>query len=165
MKIPFDEIREYAQILRSTNLQRDYQAFLSFFRQLRAHLEQEFPAFQFSGAIAENGMDYAYFAFTNASWKREGLKFVVAFVHRTFTLELWLSGANRETQARWHRQWQKTGAAYELSPDPNRFDYILREVVFTEEDFSVGDAAFAEIDARIRRFLDGVSRLAEPDRG
>lgn len=164
MEIPFREIREYAQILRSTNLQRDYQAFLSFFRQLRAHLEQEFPAFQFSGAIAENGMDYAYFAFTNASWKREGLKFVVAFVHRTFTLELWLSGVNRETQVRWHRQWQETGTAYELSPDPNRFDYILRKVVLTEEDFAGEDAVLAAIDGRVRQFLDGAERLTEANR-
>jgi hypothetical protein len=161
MDIRFDYIREYAAILRTSPLQRDYREFVKFFRRLRVYLEKELPQFRFTGGITENGMDYAYFQFTDAAWKREGLKFVVAFVHGSFSLEVWLSGMNRETQARLHRQLQKSGSPYELSPDPNRFDYIVKEVVLTEGDFSGGDELFGRIRERVLRFADGAKRLTQ----
>ena len=159
MSICFDFIREYESLLKTTPLQRDYQEFLKFFKQLRVYLEQELPGVTFLGVPVENGMDYAYFQFTSEALREQGLKIVIAYVHTTCSLEVWLSGVNRKTQASVFARLQKTGADYEQTPDPNRYDYILKEKILPASGFSGGDELFAEIGETVARFVENVTRL------
>ena len=91
-------IHEYQRLLQTTELQKGYQEFVAFFRQLRTYLQKELPDFAFTGNIVENNMDYSYFQFTNEELKADGLKIVIAFVHADFEYQVWLSGLNREIQ-------------------------------------------------------------------
>lgn len=159
MGIQFEYIQEYESLLKTTHLQRDYQEFVKFFKQLRVSLEQELPDCSFLGGIMENGMDYSYFQFTSDALREQGLKIVIAYVHTTCSLEVWLSGVNRKTQASVFARLQKTGTDYEQTPDPNRFDYILKEKILPARGFSSGDELFAELHANVSRFLEHVTRL------
>jgi len=159
MEIRFEFIREYETMLQTTQLQRDYQEFLRFFRYLRAYLEGELPAYAFAGGVMENGMDYSYFQFTGSGLREQGLKIVVAYVHGTCSLEVWLSGVNRKTQAAVFERLQKTGSDYEQTPDPNRFDYILKAKLLPARGFSGGDELFCEIRDNAVRFIENVTRL------
>ena len=159
MSIRFDYIREYESLLKTTPLQRDYQEFLKFFKQLRVYLEQELPNVTFLGTPVENGMDYAYFQCTSEALRAQGLKIVLAYVHKTCSLEVWLSGVNRKTQVEVFARLQKTGADYEQTPDPNRFDYILKAPILPARCFSGGDELFAEIGQTVARFVEDVTRL------
>ena len=159
MYIRFDYIREYESLLQTTQLQRGYQEFLKFFKHLRVYLEQELPGYAFLGGIMENGMDYSYFQFTGGALREQGLKIVIAYVHKTCSLEVWLSGVNRKTQASLFARLQKTGTDYEQTPDPNRFDYILKEKILPARGFSGGDELFTELHTNVARFLENVTRL------
>lgn len=159
MEIHFEYIQEYESLLKTTHLQRDYQEFVKFFKQLRVSLEQEIPSCSFLGGIMENGMDYSYFQFTSDALREQGLKIVIAYVHTTCSLEVWLSGVNRKTQASVFARLQKAGTDYEQTPDPNRFDYILKEKILPTRGFSGGDELFAELHANVARFLANVTRL------
>ncbi|MCE5189885.1 MAG: hypothetical protein LLF75_12005 [Eubacteriales bacterium] len=159
MEIHFEYLREYESLLQSTPLQRDYQEFLRFFKYLRADLEQAFPSCAFLGGAVENGMDYSYFQFTDDALRTHGLKIVIAYVHKACSLEIWLSGVNRKTQADVFSRLQKTGTDYEQTPDPNRFDYILKAKLLPEGGFSGGDSLFGEIRVNVRRFLEDVTVL------
>ena len=108
-------LETYRTLLQTTDLQRAYQEFIRLFRFLRNELERQLPDFHFQGSIAENAMDYAYFSFTNPDLKEKGLKLVVAFVHRNFQLEVWLSGINRKSQCRWAEHWSTCPPAIELT--------------------------------------------------
>lgn len=163
MSIQFAYLREYETLLQTTPLQRDYQEFLKFFRLLRADLERALPACSFSGGVLENGMDYAYFQFTCDALRKQGLKLVVAYVHAACSLEVWLSGVNRKTQAEVFARLQKTGTDYEQTPDPNRFDYILKAKLLPARGFSGGDELFDEIRGNVLRFLENATRLCGED--
>lgn len=159
MEIHFEYIQEYESLLKTTHLQRDYQEFVKFFKQLRVSLEQEMPSCSFLGGIMENGMDYSYFQFTSDALREQGLKIVIAYVHTTCSLEVWLSGVNRKTQASVFARLQKTGTDYEQTPDPNRFDYILKEKILPTRGFSGGDELISELHANVARFLANVTHL------
>lgn len=159
MRIQFEYLREYESLLKTTQLQRDYQEFLKFFKQLRVYLEQELPAYAFLGGVMENGMDYSYFQFTGDALRKQGLKIVIAYVHGACSLEIWLSGVNRKTQAAVFERLQKSGTDYEQTPDPNRFDYILKAKILPARGFSGGDELFDELRDSTLRFIEDVSRL------
>lgn len=126
MKINGDYIKEYRSILQTTNLQKGYQEFVKFFRYLKTYLEKEMQEYTFTNNIVENNMDYSYFQFTNQELKSSGLKIVIAFVHRDFDYEVWLSGINRKIQNNYYGHLKSKPQKYTLTDNPNRTDYILK---------------------------------------
>ena len=106
-------------------------------------LERQMPDFRFQSSITENAMDYAYFSLTNPALKEKGLKLVVAFDHRNFRLEVWLSGVNRTAQYRWAEQWSVCPPPMELTQEPNRTDFVVRLPV--ETDLSDGEKTVAAV--------------------
>lgn len=133
----------YRTLLQTTELQKAYQEFIRLFRFLRNELERQMPDFRFQSSITENAMDYAYFSFTNPSLKEKSLKLVVAFDHKNFRLEVWLSGVNRNAQCRWAEQWNACPPPMELTQDPNHTDFVVRLPVKT--DLSDGEKTVAAI--------------------
>lgn len=133
-------LQTYRRILQTTDLQKAYQEFVRWFRFLRVELEKQMPDSVFQGGIAENAMEYAYFQFSDRELKAAGLKLVVAFVHRDFRLEVWLSGVNRAAQCRWAQMLGDCPAA-EPADDPRHRDYILRMPVETGMTDGAADVA------------------------
>lgn len=141
----------YKTLLQTTNLQQAYQEFIRFFRYLRIELEKQLPDCKFQGGIVENAMDYAYFSFTNELWKAHGLKIVVAFVHNTFQLEVWISGYNRKAQCHWAERLPAS-FPFITSADPAHTDYIVRVPV--KADLAAGDAAVYAVKGAVERCMD-----------
>ena len=83
------------------------------------------------------------FPSTNPSLKEKALKLVVAFDHKNFQLEAWLSGVNRIAQYRWAEQWSVCPPPMELTQDPNHTDFVVRLPV--ETDLSDGEKAVAAV--------------------
>ena len=125
-------LETYHTLLQTTDLQKAYQEFIRLFRFLRNELERQLPDFHFQSGITENNMDYAYFSFTNPALKEKGLKLVVAFEHKNFRLEVWLSGVNRTAQCRWAERWSVCPPPMELTPNPHQTDFVVRLPVETD---------------------------------
>lgn len=121
----------YRTLLRTTDLQKAYQEFVRLFHFLRNELERQIPDFRFQSSITENTMDYAYFSFTNPVLKEKSLKLVVAFDHKNFRLEVWLSRINRTAQCRWTERWSICPPPVELTPNPHQTDFVVRLPVKT----------------------------------
>lgn len=68
---------------------------------------------------------------------------MVAFDHKNFQLEAWLSGVNRIAQYRWAEQWSVCPPPMELTQDPNHTDFVVRLPV--ETDLSDGEKAVAAV--------------------
>lgn len=135
----------YRTLLQSTDLQRAYQEFIRWFRYLRSQLERQMPDFRFQNGISENAMDYAYFSFSSQVLKEKNLKLVVVFVHKSFQLEVWLSGTNRSAQCRWSDRMRDhlLPMGMEATDDPEHTDYLVRLPV--QVDLPDGDAAVAGV--------------------
>ncbi|OUQ61774.1 hypothetical protein B5E56_00395 [Flavonifractor sp. An112] len=136
-------LETYRALLQTTDLQKAYQEFVRLFRFLRNELERQLPDFRFQRSVTENAMDYTYFSFTNPALKEKDLKLVVAFEHKNFRLEVWLSGANRIAQCRWAEQWRACPPPMELTQQPNHTDFVVRLSV--ETDLSDGEKTVAAV--------------------
>lgn len=146
-------LNAYRDLLLTTNLQEAYQEFIRLFRYLRSTLERQLPDYRFQSSISENAMEYAYFSFTNSMLKEMRLKLSVVFVHKTFQLEVWLSGVNRTIQCIWteHEGTIKCSLPMEAAADPSHCDYIVRLPV--QADLSQGDAVTASVREAIEKMI------------
>lgn len=152
-------LKEYENIMKSTNLQRDYQEFIKFFRYLKIYLEKEMPEYKFTGNIVENNMDYSYFQFSNETLKSKGLKIVIVFVHKTCNYEVWLSGINRKVQVQYHKELLNSYSKYTITSDPTRLDYILKHIIISDCDYSNIDRLIHEIKSETLNFIEDVQSL------
>lgn len=159
MKINANYINEYKKLIQSTNLQKGYQEFVKFFRGLRTYLSGNMSDYKFTGNIVENNMDYSYFQFTNDELQSKGLKFVIAFTHNKFEYEVWLSGINRKTQINYHGKLSKAKHKYTMSPDPNRFDYILKDKLFDKVNYNDCEKLFDDAKNNIQVFAKKIAKL------
>ena len=144
----------YRELLQTTNLQKAYQEWFRWFRFLRNELERRMPDYQFQGTVAENGMEYAYFQFASMELKEKGLKIVVAFLHRDFSLEVWLSGVNRKSQALWEEKLRSAATSFSCTADPLHTDYILRAPI--PVNWADGDAVVETLEQTVERLLSEI---------
>jgi hypothetical protein len=159
MQINTNYINEYKQLINTTNLQKGYQEFIKFFRGLRTYLAGNMSEYKFTGNIVENNMDYSYFQFTDDKWQPKGLKFVVTFIHNKFEYEIWLSGMNRKTQINYHHKLSNEKHTYTMSPDPSRFDYILKDKLVREINYDDCEGLFCAAKNNIVTFIKEVKRF------
>jgi len=159
MKFSSAYIYDYRRLIQTTDLQKDYKEFLRFFRFLRIALSEKMKGFKFSGNIVENGMDYSYFQFSNTQFQKMGLKFVLAFVHKQFVGEIWLSGMNRKIQGKYHSLLQDNKYGYELSKDPYRVDYIIKDMLFEDVYDQEFDKLVGDIETKVQKYIQNVADL------
>lgn len=134
-------LETYRTLLNTTPLQQSYQEFVRLFRYLRSELERQLPDFRFQSSICENAMEYAYFFLTSPALKEKGWKLVVVFIHKSFQLEVWLSGSNRSIQRQWANRLNACPPPMEASADPGRTEYLIRLPVQTDLTNGKGTAA------------------------
>lgn len=156
MKINFAYINEYKTLIQTTQIQRDYQELIKFFRLLRTQLSAQMPEYKFTSNIVENAMDYAYFQFTNTELHAKGLKIVIVFVHKTCLFEIWLSGLNRKIQNDFHNKLSSKKISYELSNDPNKFDYIAKLALVDDSNFDDIKKITQNIKINTNQFIKSV---------
>lgn len=159
VKINGDYINEYKKLIQSTNLQKGYQELIKFFRTLRIYLMENMPEYKFTGNMVENNMYYSYFQFTSEKQLEKGLKFVVVFIHYKFEYEVWLSGINRKTQINYYTILNKVQHGYIMSPNPSKFDYILKDKLFDEVGYNDCQELFNTARNKIIDFVKGVTRF------
>jgi len=152
-------IYEYQKLLQTTDLQKGYQEFVQFFRSLRTFLQKELPEYTFTGNIVENNMDYSYFQFTNEGLKSKGLKIVVAFVHRDFDYQIWLSGLNRQIQRKHYEYLKDKHHPYALTDNPTKTDYILRAQLIGGCNYNNPEESLKTIKDNVAEFVLEVERL------
>jgi hypothetical protein len=159
MRINSKYINEYKRLIQTTDLQKGYQEFIAFFRSLRTYLSKSMPEYTFTGNIVENGMDYSYFQFTDTELQSKGLKIVIAFVHKEFVYEVWLSGMNRKVQSKFHTLLSNKKCKYELSKDPTRVDYIIKANLIHDIDYEKYEKLVESIQTNINEFIKNVRVL------
>ena len=153
MKFDQDLLQTYKTLLQTTDLAESYQEFVRLSRYLRVELEKQLTDCKFQGNIVENGMDYSYFQFTNASLKRKGLKLAVTFVHRDFRFEVWLSGINRNRQSIYYELLKAAQLPFALTGDPLKTDHILKIPLDPDMDLADGECVLAEVKAAALEIL------------
>jgi hypothetical protein len=92
---------EFRRQLERGIIQAAYQGLMEYFRKLNAHFKNKYPEYSVGGSIYYGYMDMTYFSLFPDEIKRRKLKIAVVFVYDEFRFEVWLSGANRDVQAKY----------------------------------------------------------------
>lgn len=125
-------ILKYNDILCESNIIEAYQEFIKLFKTLHKELKNKLPNYNFQNKISENILTYSYFSFTNDEIKKNKLKFVVVFMHKTRKFELWLSGMNRSVQINCNIKMKEN---YLKCENPIKNDYIYKTEILKLIDF------------------------------
>ena len=155
-----DSVQEYTNQLRKGVIQQAYRGLMEFMGSLRARLAKTYPHYSVSGSLYFGYMDMTYFSVISPALKEGGLKIAVVFLHEECRFEAWLSGVNRQVQARyWQRIKESSWDQYPMVSDPQGEDAILTHVLADSPDFSDLDTLAEKIETGTHAFLRDVERF------
>jgi hypothetical protein len=150
----------FREMLAEGHVQKAYQGLMAFFTKLRTHIKDNCPQFEVMRNTYPGYMDMTYFALFPASLKEHGLKISIVFLYDQFNFEVWLSGANRATQA---DVWTSIKASgydkFPLASNPRREDYILRHVLVSDPVFDDQQALMDAIEHGTLAFIQDMQQL------
>ena len=152
-----EAMNEYKRLLKKGDIQEAYQGLMEYFRDLRSHFKTKYPEYSVSGSIYYGYMDMTYFSIVPESLKRRKLKIAIVFVYDTFRFEVWLSGSNRDVQAKyWRRLKESEWTKYHHASNPRAEDYVIDHILVEDPDFRDLDALTRQIDRGTIEFIGDV---------
>jgi hypothetical protein len=148
---------EYRKQLKRGYIQVAYQTLMDYFRNLRSYFKKTYPDLPVASSVYYGYMDMTYFAVFPESLKRHKLKIAIVFVHDSFRFEVWLSGLNRDVQARYWKilkdsDWTK----YHLAANPRSQDYVLDHPLIDPPDFGDLESLTKQIETGTMEFIRDV---------
>lgn len=151
---------EYKRQLALGIIQTAYRGLLEYLLTLRTHFQTRYPGYAVSSNLYAGYMDMSYFALVPPALKARQLKIAVVFLHPDCRFEVWLSGVNRQVQARYWQQIKASGwAQYRLVPVIQGADAVLEHVLVAAPDFSDLPALTAELERGTLQFIAAVEEF------
>jgi len=153
------EIRTYTNLLSQGEIQKAYRGIISFMAELRNRFANEFSKARLS-ALYPGYMDMTYFAFVTKELANQKLKIAIVYLHESSAFELWLSGANKNVQAKYINMFtNKDIKNYVLSKSAPGVDSILEYHVIDCPNFDNIDGMRIEIKKALVRFCQDIDNL------
>jgi hypothetical protein len=150
-------MNEYKKQLKKGYLQAAYQGLMTYFRDLRTHFKNKYPEYSVSPSIYYGYMDMTYFSIFPESLKRRKLKIAIVFLYDTFRFEVWLSGSNRNVQAKyWNLLKENKWNKYHLTSTPRDVDYVIDHILINDPDFRDLDTLTGQIESGTLEFIRDV---------
>jgi hypothetical protein len=148
---------EYKRQLAGGVIQQAYRGLMEYMLGLKTHFRNKYPESFVSGSLYQGTMDMTYFSLTPLSLKSRKLKIAIVFVYEAFRFEVWLSGYNRQVQARYWEQIKETGwDRYSLVPNPTNADAVLMYTLVENPDFGNLNALTDQIEQGTLAFIRDV---------
>lgn len=157
MNISSDQINKFRAELNKGEIQAAYRGLLDYILRLRTRFQKAYPEFEVPGNVYQGYMDMTYFSVIPPLLKQRRLKIAVVFVYDTFRFEVWLSGYNRQVQARYWQLIRESGwSQYHLVEDPLKADSILEHILVEYPDFDDPDELNRQIERGTQAFITEV---------
>ena len=150
-------LSEYRRQLEKGIIQSAYRGLMDYIMGLRTHFMKNHPDYTVSGSIYFGYMDMTYFSVISKVVKERKLKIAIVFLHETFRFEAWLSGVNRQVQARyWELIKESDWNKYRIVPPAKGVDSIVESILVSKPDFSDPNALTAQIESAALSFIQDV---------
>ncbi len=154
------DMSEYTDQLKKGMIQRAYRGLMDYMQSLRAHFSSRYPEYSVPGSLYFGYMDMTYFAIVPEGFKERGLKIAVVYLHEAGRFEVWLSGYNRQIQARYWTIVKESGwDTYHLVAAPQGFDSVLEHILVTEPNFDDLEGLTARIEKGTLEFIHDVEEF------
>jgi hypothetical protein len=155
-----EKMDEYRRQVEGGTIKDAYRGLMQYIQGLRAHFEGKYPDYFVSGSIYQGYMDMTYFAFSPRSLKGRGLKAAVVFIHDGCRFEVWLSGCNKQVQAKYWGLFK--GSRLEgchVPPTTKGVDSIIEKVLVERPDFGDLGALTDRIEKGTLKFIGDVDNF------
>jgi len=155
-----NSMQEFYEQLKKGAIQSAYRFLLDYLMRLRTHFQKTLPGYDVPGNIYQGYMDMTYFSIIPPKLKQHRLKIAVVFLYDAFRFEVWLSGYNRQVQAKYWQVFRDHGSGpYRLVDDPLKADSILEHVLVEDPDFSDPDALTRQIERGTLYFVADMEKF------
>lgn len=143
-----DLMREYQKLLDSGLIQQAYKGLMAYIMELRTLFSKTYPGLN-PGSLYHGYMDMSYFPLFPEYLKSRKLKIAVVYLHEKGRFEVWLSGMNKQVQARYCRLFKDAnGATYRISTPEIGSDSIVEHTL-------TGHAGFKDLDTLTELITEG----------
>jgi len=106
-----------------------------------------------------------YFSLFPDLIKRRNLKIAIVFIHDKCRFEVWLSGSNRNVQAKYWKLLKESGwQKYHIASNPRAVDYVIDHILINNPDFSDLDALTGQIERGTLEFIRDVEGFLSKQR-
>ncbi len=153
-------VNEYRKQLEKGIIQEAYRGLMEYIMGLRTHFMKKYPDYVVSGSIYYGYMDMTYFAVFPKSIKDQKLKIAIVFLHEAFRFEVWLSGVNKQVQAKYWELIKESGwNKYKIVPLAKGVDSIVEYILADNPDFSDLDVLTQQIEKGTFKFIQDVENF------
>nr|WP_312712891.1 hypothetical protein [Proteiniclasticum ruminis] len=137
-------------------MQESYKEIILYMRSLRQAFlmgDQNFRA----GGLYEGLMDMTYFSIATDVLFQKGLKLALVFVHGKGSLELWVSGRNREVMKK-YRSYFSVDPGFFLSAfhEEDNEDALLEFILAKEKDLPEKEDAYEAVAPMVKKILEQI---------
>jgi hypothetical protein len=155
-----ENMDEYRRQVEGGTIKYAYRGLMEYIQGLRVHFESKYPDYFVSGSIHQGYMDMTYFAFSPRSLKGRGLKAAVVFIHDGCRFEVWLSGCNKQVQAKYWGLFKGSRLDGCHVPTTTKgVDSIIEKVLVERPDFGDLGALTDRIERGTLKFIRDVEKF------
>jgi hypothetical protein len=148
---------EYKKQMEKGDIKAAYKGLMDYIMGLRVYFKKNYPNFAVSGCLYEGYMDMTFFSLVPKSFKLQKLKVVIVFCHDTCRFEVWLSGINKEIQAKYLKLLKDSDMKkYRIPSTTEGVDSILEYVVAETPDFNNLNALTKQIEKGTLTFIKDI---------
>jgi hypothetical protein len=152
-----EHIEEYKDQLRNGHIKAVYKGLMEYIMGLRTYFNNKYPDYFVSGSVYQGYLDMSYFSFFPESLKARKLKIAVVFIHEEARFEAWLTGYNKQVQAKYWKLFKESGwSKYRIPSNLKGVDFILDHNLADNTDFGDLPGLTKRIEAGTLRFIKDI---------
>ena len=152
-----EDMLEYRKQLEKGTIQKAYKGLMEYMMDLRTHFKNKHPDHSASGVMYLGYMDMTYFPLFPESLKKRSLKIAIVFIHEAFRFEVWLSGANKQVQAKYWKLFKESNwNKYHVVETTKGADSIVEYVLVDAPDFNDLEALTKQIESGTLKFIKDI---------
>ena len=149
-----EEVKSYKEVLKAYNVQEIYKEIILYMRFLRQDFQKENESFRIGG-LYEGLMDMTYFSITTDMLLQKKLKLALVFVHGKGSLELWISGQNREVMKKYRTYFSvDSGFSPPAFHEKDNEDALLEFTLAEGKDLPEKEDAYEAVAPMVKSTLE-----------
>jgi hypothetical protein len=133
---------------------------MDYMQGLKTYFKNKYPDYSVGSNLYQGYMDMTYFSLFPDYLKERKLKIAIVLIHDKMRLEVWLSGVNKEIQARyWEIFKTKDLKNYRLTATLKGEDSIVEHTLVDKPDFDNPDSLTRLIENGTIKFINDIEGM------
>ncbi|EZH76001.1 hypothetical protein ATO12_04215 [Aquimarina atlantica] len=162
-KVPNKEIfSSHNKSVKQDYIQLDYHQLIGYMKKLRAFFHKEYATVFKLGTIYQGNPDFSYFSLTTEELKKQKLKFVIIFNHKTMRFSICLSGQNKSIRKKYWEMFKGSSwNTYHLAESINSSLSIIDHEIIKNPNFDDIHILTKQVETESLKFINEIRSILE----